>query len=302
MKKIVISSQFDFLLQIENKNYELDSKHIVEVEDPKQNFTFLAYPISKTMSIPYTVKFEEQDFKNTPYYEIYSFNDRYEINLKLFTLYSTAPIENHSCQIKNVRYLVKCYTDRICISSITGEYVYEVNQANCNIWTKGNLIYIMGESENSKILTTFNTENKTFYSCYGEEIEIDDTKIKCLKSTSNSLRYKILSTFNANNMEKISDDFYKKEGEEEIKYPYFLLPYKFFDAIIIKDYNTAKKYLTTRLQSVLKTNVLSSYFDGLVSVNLYKISPLVYTLYFKDKAKDYKISIANGFIDDIEDI
>ena len=302
MKKIVILSQFDFLLQIENKNYELDNKHFVEVENHKQNFSFLAYPIANTVSLPYTVRFEELNPKSTPYYEILSFSDRYEIKLKLFTLYSMVPIENYSCQIKNVRYLVKCFTDRICISCSSGEYVYEINQASCTFWTKGNLIYIMGENENVKILTLFNTENKTFCSQCGEEIEIDDTKIKCLNTPRNSLRCKILSTFNIDNLEKINDEFYKKENEIETKYPTFLVPYKFFDAIIIKDYKTAQKYLTPNLKNALSTKTLSSYFDGLVEVNLYKITPLIYTLYFNDKAADYKITIVKGLIDDIEDI
>lgn len=302
MKKILITSQYDFLLQIDNKTYELDNKHFVEIENMANNLTFLAYPIANTMSLPYAVKFEVANLKNTNYYEIYSFNDRYEIKLNLFTLYSTTPIANYSCQIKNVKYLVKCYTDRICVSSQNGEYVYETNMANYTFWTSNNYIYIFGENENNKMLTIFDTSNFVFYSQSGEEIEIDDTQIKCLSNSNNSLKCKILSTFNINGLEKINDEFYKKESETETKYIDCLIPYKFFDAIIIKDYKTALKFTTQKLKTSLNESSLDSYFNGLEYVNLYKISPIIYTLYFKDKSKDYKITLVNGLIDEIEDI
>ena len=304
MKKILLKSKHNFLVQLENKNYIIDNKQFIEIENVDYEVSFCVYPIdNKTKSLPYCVCLDLKDLKNNPHINLYSFEDRYEVHLNLFTLPSETPLSNFTCQIKNIKYLVKCYTDRISVSSQNGEYVYETQGTTYSLHTKNNCIYLLCKNEDVSTLIIFDPSSSTFSAIYGEKIEFDDTKIKCLQEPQNTLHHKILSIYETQNgISKVDTQFYEKQNSSLYKIPNELVAYRFFDAIKMQDFATAKKFTTKKLGGCLTNEVLSSYFSNIKDINLYKTDPLIYTLYFVNDAKDYKITMQNYLIDEIEDI
>lgn len=305
MGKILITSNCDYVVQISNETFFVDNKQYIEVLDNDgMSLTFLAYPINDSKnSLPYAVNLDLKNSNTIPKnVKVYKLKDRCEIELLPYIIPSVTPLYSFNQNIMGEMYRIICYVDRVQISSKYGEYVYESAGFNHSCSVHKNLIYVLSRNYDIKNLVIFDTKNNTFTEIKGEKIEIQENTIKSLSKT-NIQKHQVLTTYNIDdNITMKSIEYFCEGNSQNPIIPKEMVPYMFFESIKIKDYVSAKKYLTESFSQKLNIKMLSSFFGDIQYVRLYTLKPLVYTVYNIDNAKDYKISMINDAICEIEEI
>lgn len=305
MGKILITSNCDYVVQISNETFFVDNKQYIEVLDNDgMSLTFLAYPINDSKnSLPYAVNLDLKNSNTIPKnVKVYKLKDRCEIELLPYIIPSVTPLYSFNQNITGEIYRIICYIDRVQISSKYGEYVYESAGFNHSCSVHKNLIYVLSRNYDIKNLVIFDTKNNTFTEIKGEKIEIQENTIKSLSKT-NIQKHQVLTTYNIDdNITMKSIEYFCEGNSQNPIGPKEMVPYMFFESIKIKDYVSAKKYLTESFSQKLNIKMLSSFFGDIQYVRLYTLKPLVYTVYNIDNAKDYKISMINDAICEIEEI
>lgn len=304
MKKIQIFSDDEFLLEFNNSNYCIDANTHLEITDIQKEIVLKIYPINQSnLSIPYCAKLELVKNKidcASKLVKVYNIKDRCDIFIKPFKIYSANVVYNNHHTIKNTRYLISCFEDRIKISSNKGEYNYETNCANCSSSIQGENIYILTKNDSYKTLVCFNTNNSTFYEINGNQIEINENQVKSLKKINDMAKHTVVTTYTIKDFPTQESQELFSEQNQRSSNINELLPYNFFEAVKVKDLNLAKTYLSNKLTS-LSNEQICNYFGDFNKIQLTSLSPLIYTLYAEDNAKDYTISINNNKIDEIND-
>lgn len=302
MKKIHITSPFEFVIKIEEKTYFLSKTEYVEICDFDKNIlTIFAYPTSEICnSLPYAIKvnFDKKTAHNNV--NFFEFCDRYEIEILPLFLPKITPICNKNISLNKEKFYITCFEDRIKITKNCQEYVYFVQGLNPTFETHNDKIYISNIEKNKKHLVCFNTKNCTFFEICGEQIEILKNEIRCLKYFPNCIRRKILSTYSLD-FENTKTEFFEDNIPQK-NIPTSLVPFEFFDAIKMKDYAFLDNIVSKSLYQKLTKETLEQFFDNIQNVKLYSLSPLIFTVYYSNKAKDYKILMQNGKIFDIEEL
>ncbi len=304
MKKILITSNFDYVVQFGSDTFFVNNKQYIEILDnEKLLLTFLAYPINtQKNNLPYAVNLDLKKENKPSYVNVYKLKDRYEIELLPYSVPSVTPLCSFYQNVMKEMYRVVCYFDRVQVASKRGEYVYENVGYNHSCSVCKHLIYILSGNSDTKSLIIFNTKNNTFTEINGEKIEIKENTIKSLSRT-NIQKHQVLTTYNIDNDITVSSvEYFCKTNSLKLATQNELVPYMFFESIKTKDYVSAKKYLTESFSQKLNIKMLSLFFGDIQYVRLYTLKPLVYTVYNIDNAKDYKISMINDAICEIEEI
>ncbi len=308
MKNLRIFSNKNFLLEIENSNYFLEPTNYVEVSNcEKNNLLLKIYPVDQSnLSIPFCINIESEKSNIKTQNEcvkVYNFNNRAEIFISPFLISSNIVVYTASHTVKNTKYTISCYENRIKIFSSKGEYVYETDITNASSFVVNNNINILCNNDKGKTLVVFNVLNNVFSQVGGDKIEIDGDTIKTQQNINDMAQHICVCSFVQN------DDLTLKEKEIYTKTPQIkstknslLVPYNFFEAIKVEDFKLAKTYLSTQLQNNLTNEQLSSYFGHFDNIGILSLSPLCYTLYSNQDAKDYEISLRNDKIVEINQI
>ncbi|MBO5884312.1 MAG: hypothetical protein J6Q51_00785 [Clostridia bacterium] len=306
MNTINIFSFNEFLLEINSTNYVIDNSSCLEITQPQNTILAKVYPINQSrLSLPYCFKLY---FKNNNlvcdnnFCNIYKLKDRYDIFIEPFLIGSNICLYTQSHTIKNIRYTVCCYEDRIKISCNKGEFVYEVCGKSFSSSTQNNHIFILCKNH-TKQLVCFNCTNNTFYEIKGDQIEIEPNQIKSLQNTNDSLNHTIVRSYRvAENIELTTTDLYTKQSTLPQNPHIAIKVYSFFEAIKVGNQKFANTLVHKNLQPNILDNTLKNYFGDYEHIKLLSINPLVYTLYYSNTAKDYSITIKDQLIYDIDEI
>ena len=129
---INIYSDYEFLIDTKGQTFELDPTKHLYIENCPGELTLRAYPLNQTkLSIPFafSLKLSGNDIKcEASNVKVYRLKNRCDVFISPFVLPSVICIYSQTHTIKNVRYTVCAYEDRIKISSSRGEYVFEGKQ------------------------------------------------------------------------------------------------------------------------------------------------------------------------------
>lgn len=308
MKDLKIYSNYNFLLEIENSNYFLESTNYVEVLNcEKNNLLIKAYPVDQSnLSIPFCINIESQnlDIKTqSECVKVYNFAHRAEIFVKPFLISSNIVVYTASHTVKNVKYTISCYEDRIKIFSSKGEYVYETDITSASSFVVDNNINILCNNKKGKTLVVFNVSNNVFSHVCGDKIEIDGNNIKTQQNINDMAKHIRVCSFVQNEDITLKNkDLYTENSKNKSAKNNLLIPYNFFEAIKVEDFNLARTYLATPLKDNLTDEQLASYFGNFENIGILSFSPLCYTLYSSQNAKDYEIYLQGNKINEINEI
>ncbi len=304
MKNINIYSEFEFLIEVDGKRLNLMPSNHIEIDNALDNVTIMAYPLQqKSLSIPFAFSLSNthQDVVcNTKNVKVYNFKNRCDVFLSPFLIPSTTCLYTNSHTIKNTRYLVCVYEDRVKISSNKGEYTHHIMCKEGQSEINGSDIYILVK-DRKKTLLCFDTTNATFKSVSGDRIDISDNEIVVEQNANDMAKHVNILKFKPN-LEKLKTEIYKDENRARTCSNQNLIPYNFFESIMCQDKQQAFSMLSDNLQDALKNQDIFEFFGEFDKINITSLNPLIYTLYSNDIAKDYKIQVVENKITEIEDV
>ena len=308
MKDLKIYSNKSFLLEIENQNYFLEQTNYVEILNcEKNNLLIKVYPINQShLSIPYCINLESENSNiktQSACVKVYNFKNRTELFINPFLIASNIVVYTASHTIKNIKYTISCYEDRIKIFSSKGEYVYETNIVSASSFVVENNINILCNHKNGKTLVVFNVSNNVFSQVDGDKIEIDGNNIKTQQNIDDMAKHiKVCSFVQEADITIKENSLYTQNPQIKNANNKLLVPYNFFEAIKVQDFNLAKTYLDSNLKENLTEEQLLNYFGNFEKIGILSFSPLCYTLYYSQDAKDYEITMLNDKISEINEI
>lgn len=300
---INIYSDYEFLIDTKGQTFELDPTKHLYIENCPSELTLRAYPLNQTkLSIPFafSLKLTGNDIKcEASNIKAYKLKNRCDVFISPFVLPSVMCIYSQTHTIKNVRYTVCAYEDRIKVSSSRGEYVFEVNLHEAQSEISGNYIYILTKYD-KKTLVCFDTTSNTFSSVTADQIDLKEKDIVARQNIDDMTHHTKILTLKSDLSTTKSDMYIDETLSKKCKADE-LVPYNFFEALKVEDENGALNFLCDDLKEILKDQNLLEFFGNFEKINVTSLSPLVYTLYLSDSAKDYKISVKDGKITEIED-
>ena len=304
MKKVRIFCNSLFLFEIDNANYTVSNNNYLEFL-PKDQVFVKCYPIDQPKtSLPFCFLLK-QDKNNiickSCNIKCYNFLDRCDVFVEPFKIYSQNIVDSTTFTIKNTKYSVVCYSDRIKISCTSGEYIFETQIQNCTFDTQNSCINILSTFFNQKSYTRFDTTTKKFCSVIGNKIQIQDDFVTTQQNFDDTLLHTIVNKYKNNpNLNYENCDIYTQNIDVPQNISPNLVPYLFFENIKLKDYQTATTFLCQDLKQTLSPNALKQFFDDINQIEILSFTPLVYTIYGQECAKDYLICMQDDKIKDIE--
>lgn len=300
--KINIYCDNSFLFEINNLNYFINKNNYLKIAD-FNNIIIKAYPIEQCEnSLPFCFSLNQQNNKiicNSRNVKLYNHNDRCDAFVHPFTIPSQNILHTKSYTIKNMRHTLVCYDDRIKIYNQTGEYIYKINCTNVTSDNMNGYINILCEGENKKYVR-FCPQEKTFAAIDGNQIQIEDNQITTLQYNSTSLGHIQVCTYLNDSKITLQSTELFSQNQLTFAKNQFLIPYNFLECIKVKDYKSAKQCLHANLADKLNDIAFEEYFGDIHNFELYSTSPLIYTTYYTDYAKDFKFELENNLILDID--
>ena len=308
MKDLRIFANNSFLIEIEKSNYLLEPNEYIEILNcEKPNLLLKIYPIDQiNLSIPYCLNLKLDKNKvscGCLCSKIYDFKNRVEIYLEPFLIQSNIVLYTNSHTVKNNRYAVACFEDRIKISSLKGEYTYEIQLSSASSFVYENNINILCNFKDKKSLVSFNVVNNVFNCINGDKIEIEENKVKTLTNFNDMAKHiRVCEYVLKDDFELENQSLYTKDVEKKSSSCSKLIPYNFFESIKVRDFTQAKTYLSDNLKDNITDEQLLQYFGEFQQIEILSLDPLRYTLYSTNFAKDYEITMQNNKISEINEI
>lgn len=304
MKNVRIFSEQNFVLEIDGKNYYLDDTNHIDICGCSKDVIVKAYPVEQeASSIPFCFKLSsvngniESLTKNIKTYNLPS---RCDVFVSPFLISQGICLYTNYHTIKNVRYTVACYGDKIKISSNKGEYTYEQNLDSAESYSDANNIKILTKHKNTKTFVVFSCQKNIFSKVSGNKIEINENKISTLSYINDMAKHVKVSKYTLlDDIKKDSDELFMESENAKKCTVSCLVPYNFFEAIKCGDFSLAKTFLSESL--CLTSEAMKQYFGEFKEIKLFSVSPLVYTLYKDNEARDYHIEMLGDKIVDISD-
>lgn len=297
MKDIRIFSEKEFLIEINSSSYEINENKYIMLHNPT-SFVLKVFPIEQQKeSLPYAIKIDTTLNKISSPNEcikIYKLNNSYDIFVYPFLISSSVCLFTNSHLIKNTKYTISCYTDRVEIFSNDGKYTYETELNNCSSSESEKYIFILSKLKNYKKLIIFNTNSCVFSQIYGTQIEINKKEIKCLTPLNDSLNHYKLTTYSLSNMEIKDHQLYIKSKAKNSTLNKVIIC-NFIDCLKVQDYDNANLFLKNKLPS----NSLAQFFGA---IDCYRVEEDNIVTIYNNIASQYKFDILEGKIIDIENL
>ena len=306
MKKIRIFCELPYLIELATENFLVDNSNYLEVQSEKELF-FKCYPIDQPKnSLPFCFLLKQKIDKvesNCQNIKIFNFKDRCDVFVEQFVIESTKIVHTSTFAIKNTKYTIVCYEDKIKINCTSGEYIFETPITSVCIDTGFGFLNFLTTFEDKKTYTRFDTSTKKFSSIKGNKIQIEEDKILVQTNFCDILEHtKICEYKNNGSLEYQKTEFYTKRTLDQTNLNNKLLPIVFFESVKLEDYKTAQCILDENLSKNLNQDTIKQFFGDIDAVFLTSKEPLVYTIYCNDNASDYHIYLKDNKIQDIEKI
>ncbi len=295
MKKYILRTNYDCLIECENKECLLDSNSSLTFDQPEK---LLIKPINSKKNIPpFTLdlgsKVKSENFTTIPYKdsEIVFINSANKIST---TFFESIEFEKKDCHIT------------ICQESISFRFENTQKTAslhdsfkNYSISQKQKVVavHLIGENEQLWIFSPL-SQKLTFLS--GEKIQLIENQIILNQKTNdfaNSQTFKTFEIVDDRIVEQKSKISYSLSTPQKATNP-LLIPIAFLESVKSGDFENAKKYLSNQLQNQASEEHLVEYFGKFI--NIIPLEDGEFALTFADKVCIYHFTIENQKICEID--
>lgn len=289
MKKYKIVAEFSCVIVINNTELELEPNFIMEGEF-EENSIIKVYPIEKKencYSLAYSAKLCDLEFIDFKEFRLV------ELKQKLI---AKNHIELLCHEYEKCIYKLYSYPHIFVCNNHGKVYKKEFDENFDEYEIKNN--YLIAKTQDKMIFCVFHKESKKFSCIKANSIEIEKNKITAINILNNIAKHntKTEYSFDDKELKEIHKDIYYTI-EPKLTYQKDIMPLAFLQAIMVEDYNLARKYLTTKLKTKLTTNHLKAFFG-----KIEKIIPIENLFAVIEKNKNttiYKFEFEENLINNI---
>lgn len=307
--KIGITSKFDCLLEIDGVRYEMtsDFSRIEVLLEQHETLSGLVYPINARGLLSYA--FSLNDFtKNQSTMEICKIKED-EVELTLKPYYLTGQnFFRKKFKFENTNFALSIgYFNTLSCEDKEGEifldFYDKLNSFKFDVLN--GVVYFHSKTlSNYEILIVYDKQNHRFLKYESECFKFEDNQIEFLTSEETISKHGKHFVINCNNGKlDIAQELVYLKGEPQKVKNNSLLPFAFFEAVKVKDYELAKSYLSKNLKSKITNEILQEYFgeyDKIMPYNFHKEKGNYICLKQNNFAKVFRLKIIDGEIDEIE--
>lgn len=307
--KIELKSDFDCLVEVLGQKYELiQDLSRIEIEvGEKESLIGVVYPINNRGLLSYAFKFNGNISNIKENIKVLKLGDD-EFNVTLLPFYVTGKnFYKKKYKFNNMSFTLELsYLNTICCEFKTEEIYYHFNDKidKYKFQQIGGVVFFLAKTYYNEILIMFDSNLKVFKRFDSQKFQVENSKIEfvCDQKSISQHGKKIVIKCDNGKIEIIEDLIYLQGGPKVIKRDE-LIPYAFFEAIKLKDYNLAKNFMTETLKVNISDEVLEKYFgeyDDIKTYNFKKDNESYICLCKENIAKIFRIKINKGFIEEIE--
>ena len=254
--KIKLKSSYPCLVKTEKESFDLDENDVLNIENENRLFV---YPVSySNKNIPFYINLK--DLKNCNRYEIFDIDDFKLILLKeneKIVSYNKESLnfENDTCEIfiypNSIKFENKSYAVKYdCPQNYKNYKVFKLDSFACVEFDNDNLY-------------CFNMKNNKLTHFQGDEIEFEKNILKLRKSLNDcedrirKTKYEFI-----NGAINTLDANYAHSNKNFDKN---MTPYRFLEALKVKDYSFAKVFLSEGLSKKIDEQTLSKFLGNIHS-------------------------------------
>lgn len=253
MKKIILKSAYPCLIKTEENSFELDENDKLEIVDEEKIFVYPA--VYSRRNIPFYINLK--NLQNTSRYSVYSMDDftlllLNEENELVVTNKETLFFNGEKCVVSishhEIKFEFKNYTVAYSCPHDTSNYkVYKIENFAC--------------IEFQHDLYVFNTSSSRLSHFDGDDIEFEKNTLKLSKRLCDyENRIKKANYSFSNDKIKVENMSFDYNKTSDI---YELSPYRFLEAIKVKDFRFAKNLLDASLN--INEDNLSKFLGNVVN-------------------------------------
>lgn len=309
--KIGIMSSFDCLLEIEGKRYEMTSNfsRLEVLLEKEESLSALVYPINARGQLSYVVAVDEDNIFKSNLDVCKIGKDEYEVVLKPYYL-TGQNFFKKKFKYENLNFCFSIsYFNTLSCEDKEGEIFLEIYEKldNFKFDVLNGVPYFHCKTlKGFEILVLYNKKSHEFVKYESAGFDFNENSIEFLSSedtlSKHGKHYKILC--NSGEFKVEEELIYLKGHPQKIKNE-ALLPYAFFEAVKVNDFELAKSFLSERLKSNITNEVLNEYFgefDKIKPYNFHLNKGSYICLEKEGKASVFRIKIENGEIEEIENM
>ena len=309
--KLGIMSNFDCLLEIDGKRYEMISNfsRIEILLENSEELSALVYPINARGLISYAFSIDKNNILKSNLDVCKIGEDEFELVLAPHYLLGHNFFKK-KFKFENLNFALSIsYINVLSCEDDEGEVFLEfyekLDSFKFDVFN-GTAYFHAKTMRNYEILVLYDKKNHTFFKFESETFEFNDKFIEFISSQDtipkHGKHYKIL--FEGGEFTIEEELIYLKGFPQKIKNQN-LLPYAFFEAIKIKDFELAKSYLSEKLKSNITDEILVEYFgeyDKIQPYNFHIDKGNYICLRKEEKTMVFRVKVVGGEIDEIEDV
>lgn len=309
--KLVIVSEIDVILKIDNENYQLnENQEKLELDLEEENTVdFFVYPI-KEKSLPYAVKLEVKKdmlISLCQHIEIFQLAESvFEIRLKKFKLSSFNLKKVFSKNFSDYSLMVLQDESSLFVIKEKDEiFTFEIEKKFKEVAfdVKKNVPFFVASLGRGSFVCLFCPSTQKFFSFEAESVVFKDDGMELIENLNSHAGHgkKVFIRLVEERVD-IEEDLLYLNNQPQVLSNIKVVPFAFFESVKVKDFMLAKTYLSKNLRNVLTDEVLQAYFGDFVRAVPYNYSAKQGSFVALHTAKSCKIfsfMFENGKIDDI---
>ncbi len=297
MKKYIISSNSNFLVVSNNKQFEVCKNKSIQVET-LQNATMFAYPLNQQPnSISYTLNLQNSTTCN--HIKVFTCKNCTHLFLQPFFVCTNTIIQQQTVVINNQTFIVTLFSNHLQISSSN---FFETHKTNCTSFethTHTNII-ICTLKENNKTtqIIAINTQRNTSICKNATSFEIEEKTLKLQTELNTYFGHINIFNIETETMQTLHTDVYIKNQKQITNSK--ITPYVFLQCIQAQDYKNAICLCSENLKQQLSTEKLQAYF-GEIETILQTDNYYEFVVATKNKTTTYAFELQNNQICEVQD-
>lgn len=278
---IYISSNIPSIITL-NSSLHLESSVDIKPIKIEENssFTLSAQPLDTNNFLPTHSKLVIENGKlicnNENILIIKHNNTTYEVIVLFSYLQNNTPVYKTKLNNKNE---VTLYSNEITISSEKEFYktTLQFNYDNHNIIEKEKFVYFLFGSSTGAGVVIYDKTLHTFSSYSCDKFKLEDETLTLVRKNNDYIKSLKLTTINIKD-NTITTTVARKYSSDKIATNKFIIPFAFIQAIKIKEFTLARKYLNSSFSASLEDSHLINFFGIFIKACYPKISLPPYSL------------------------